>query len=172
MIARTNTAKIGLALLLISAVLPLSMLPMFLWPSPRGNDFGSGATAFLWLCYAFLIVSPASAIYGLILIRRSSENRTLHLASWIITLPTIIGILCISFSIAWNRRAPTIYDSSNYQHLVGRSFREVKSELDTRNASYGSGGGFDTIYLRGMEIHGNREGVITEVRNRRGITKR
>ena len=153
----------GFALLMISAILPLYLFTMAMWP-PGGNDFGAHGMMMAAVGIAFLLVSPLTAASGLFLIHHNSRRITLRLLAWITAIPTIFVLSYLVFEM---RPIPK-YDPQDYQHFVGKNLRDVRSELDTRKSLSGSmtsaNGVRRYLGLRGMEILANRDGIILEVK--------
>jgi len=164
--AGTAFASLGIVLLLASAAPPLCMFAMALWPS-QGNSFGSNGLAVVAAGISVFIVSLPFVVIGLILVRRFSSAKRLHLVGWIVAAPTVAAVACVAFFAACAMRPITTYDPQDYQHLVGQNLEEVSSKLDTRHAvnSYG-GGAYHTLSLRGMKIDTDRDGKIVEVKKR------
>ncbi len=156
----------GFILLLVSAVLPLCLFSMIIWPS-RGNDFGGGGMAIAAIALLFMFVSPATMAMGLILVRKFSESKFQHVVGWISSVPTMIALVFLTFGFVYEMRPIPKYNPKDYQHLIGKHLRDARSELDTRNTVSGSesGGGtsFRFLSFRGMQINANRDGIIFEV---------
>jgi len=76
---------------------------------------------------------------------------------------TLIGLTIFSVILTVNQ-PKTKYDAKDFQHLIGRDIREVKSELGPDSAfSYGRGSGmppYKSLWLRGMTILANEDDNI------------
>lgn len=99
--ANTALTVFGVVLLLVSAVLPLLMLSMIMWPSRRGNDFGAGEMAVFGVAILFVFVSPLTAGAGLFLTHKYSRGGCVCLFGWAAALPTLIGLMGIAYCVVY-----------------------------------------------------------------------
>lgn len=164
-----GSVKVGLVLVYISAVPALWLIFMTL-NKPKADLFGAYGMAMIPVAIAFLILSPASAAAGMILIRRS-KSKLLRAVGWITALPTIFLLVFGAFAFIYDSRPITKYDPKDYQHFVGERLRDIESQLDTRHSVHSSGSSdgvsHKTLSLRGMSILANPDGIIFEVKNNR-----
>ena len=164
---QTGLPYFGFTLLLISAVIPMLLLSMVLWPT-GGNDFGGNGMRLVAAGVVFILVSPATAALGLFLVHKHSGGKALHLFGWLIAMPTIAFSVLLVIGFALKLRPIPKYDAKNYQHLIGQNLRDAETELDTRGSITGfqSGGGVSQriLSLRGMKLFATPDGTITDVR--------
>ena len=166
----TGSLYAGFTLLLASAVLPVLLLYMALNP-PGGNDMGGHGMRMALVGVAFILVSPATAAFGLFFVHANIQRGSMSIRSvaWLAAMPTIALSLFLVAGFALQMRPVPVYNPTNYQHLIGQNLRDAKAELGTWGAVSGSEGGDGASYrflsFRGMRIIATQDGTITEVKD-------